>query len=115
MSGDLSANGRRERVRDALDAVQLGRQFYDRRPGDLSGGERQRAAIARALVNMPSVLVCDEITSALDVSVQASIISLLHTLQAERGLATLFVTRQHRAGTTHRVSRRGSQPRCDRR
>ena len=92
MSGDLSANGRRERVRDALDAVQLGRQFYDRRPGDLSGGERQRAAIARALVNMPSVLVCDEITSALDVSVQASIISLLHTLQAERGLAMLFVT-----------------------
>ncbi|WP_119698603.1 ABC transporter ATP-binding protein [Microbacterium halotolerans] len=92
MSGDLSAHGRRERVRDALDAVQLGRQFYDRRPGDLSGGERQRAAIARALVNMPSVLVCDEITSALDVSVQASIISLLHTLQAERGLAMLFVT-----------------------
>ncbi len=92
MSGELSGQEQRERVKDALDAVQLGRQFYDRRPGDLSGGERQRAAIARALVNMPSVLVCDEITSALDVSVQASIISLLHTLQAERGLAMLFVT-----------------------
>src|SRR5690606_6572183 len=92
MSGELSASDQRARVRDALDAVQLGRQFYDRRPGDLSGGERQRAAIARALVNTPSVLVCDEITSALDVSVQASIISLLHTLQSERGLAMLFVT-----------------------
>ncbi len=92
MSGELDAHERGERVRDALDAVQLGRQFYYRRPGDLSGGERQRAAIARALVNMPSVLVCDEITSALDVSVQASIISLLHTIQEERGLSMLFVT-----------------------
>ncbi|KUF06622.1 peptide ABC transporter ATP-binding protein [Leucobacter sp. G161] len=92
MSSEHSAEERRERVRDALDAVQLGRQFYDRRPGDLSGGERQRAAIARALVNMPSVLVCDEITSALDVSVQANIISLLHTLQEERDLTVLFVT-----------------------
>lgn len=92
MLGELNAAERSDRVKDALDAVQLGRQFYDRRPGDLSGGERQRAAIARALVNMPSVLVCDEITSALDVSVQASIISLLHRLQEERGLSMLFVT-----------------------
>lgn len=92
MSGELSAEERRERVRDALDAVQLGREFYGRRPGDLSGGERQRAAIARALVNTPAVLVCDEITSALDVSVQANIISLLHTLKEERDLTILFVT-----------------------
>ncbi|MFB9776675.1 ABC transporter ATP-binding protein [Brevibacterium otitidis] len=92
MAGGLSAAERRERVKDALDVVRLGRQFHDRRPGDLSGGERQRAAIARALVNMPSVLICDEITSALDMSVQASIISLLRTLQDERGLAMLFVT-----------------------
>ncbi|GAA4283477.1 ABC transporter ATP-binding protein [Brevibacterium daeguense] len=92
MSGELNAAGRRDRVKDALDAVRLGRQFYSRRPGDLSGGERQRAAIARALVNMPSVLICDEITSALDVSVQASILALLRTLQEERGLAMLFVT-----------------------
>jgi peptide/nickel transport system ATP-binding protein len=92
MSGRQPRSQHRETVEDALDAVRLGRSFYDRRPGDLSGGERQRAAIARALVNAPSVLVCDEITSALDVSVQASIVGLLGTLRAERGLSILFVT-----------------------
>ena len=92
MSGKLPRSQRREAVEEALDAVRLGRSFYDRRPGDLSGGERQRAAIARALVNAPQVLVCDEVTSALDVSVQASIISLLNRLRTERGLAMLFVT-----------------------
>lgn len=92
MSGDGTAASRKAAVEGALDAVRLGRSFYHRRPGDLSGGERQRAAIARALVNAPDVLVCDEITSALDVSVQASIIGLLRTLRAERQLAMLFVT-----------------------
>lgn len=92
MSGKLPARERRVVVEEALDSVRLGRSFYDRRPGDLSGGERQRAAVARALVNAPDVLVCDEITSALDVSVQASIIALLNQLRAERGLALLFVT-----------------------
>ncbi|WGW12342.1 ABC transporter ATP-binding protein [Saxibacter everestensis] len=83
---------RRLWVLEALDQVKLGASFADRRPGELSGGERQRAAIARALVNAPSVLVCDEVTSALDVSVQASIIDLLRTLQLETGMAMLFVT-----------------------
>lgn len=92
MTGLVDATERRARVSDALDAVRLGREFYDRRPGDLSGGERQRAAIARALVNAPHVLVCDEITSALDVSVQASIIDLLVRLREERGMSMLFVT-----------------------
>jgi peptide/nickel transport system ATP-binding protein len=92
MSGLLPKAQHRQTVEEALDAVRLGRSFYDRRPGHLSGGERQRAAIARALVNAPSVLVCDEITSALDVSVQASIVGLLGTLRAERGLSILFVT-----------------------
>ena len=92
MSGGMSRKKRREAVAEALDAVRLGRSYIDRRPGDLSGGERQRAAVARALVNAPSVLVCDEITSALDVSVQASVIELLRELQHERGLSMLFVT-----------------------
>ncbi|WP_350269467.1 ABC transporter ATP-binding protein [Brevibacterium sp. CBA3109] len=92
MSGEGTAASRKAKVEEALDSVRLGRSFYHRRPGDLSGGERQRAAIARALVNEPSVLVCDEITSALDVSVQASIIGLLRALRKEHQLAMLFVT-----------------------
>ncbi|MCS4593270.1 ABC transporter ATP-binding protein [Brevibacterium sediminis] len=92
MSGNGTAASRKAAVEEALDSVRLGRSFYHRRPGDLSGGERQRAAIARALVNAPSVMVCDEITSALDVSVQASIVALLRTLREERQLAMLFVT-----------------------
>src|SRR5699024_295505 len=83
MSGEGTAATRKAAVEEALDSVRLGRSFYHRRPGDLSGGERQRAAIARALVNAPSVMVCDEITSALDVSVQASIVALLRTLREE--------------------------------
>lgn len=92
MSGTLPKEQRRAVVEETLEAVQLDASFYNRRPGDLSGGERQRAAIARALVNAPSVLVCDEITSALDVSVQASIIALLNYLRESRGLTMLFVT-----------------------
>lgn len=92
MTGGSSRAQRREAVATALDQVRLGRGYIDRRPGDLSGGERQRAAIARALVNAPSVLVCDEVTSALDVSVQASVIELLREIQDDTGMAMLFVT-----------------------
>ncbi|GAB3559288.1 ABC transporter ATP-binding protein [Spelaeicoccus albus] len=95
---------RRAKTLEALDQVRLGRQFVDRRPGELSGGERQRAAIARALVNTPSVLVCDEVTSALDVSVQASIVDLLRTLQVETGMAMLFVT--HNIALARHISQR---------
>jgi peptide/nickel transport system ATP-binding protein len=104
MSGELDRAGRKQRVLEGLDAVRLGRDFYDRRPGDLSGGERQRAAIARALVNMPKVLICDEVTSALDVSVQASIIDLLSRLREERGLSMLFVT--HNIALARHVAKR---------
>lgn len=92
MAGVSDKRKRRSLVGEALDQVKLGASYLDRRPGELSGGERQRAAIARALVNAPSVLVCDEVTSALDVSVQASILDLLRTLQLETGMAMLFVT-----------------------
>ena len=92
IADELSKDEQRAIVEETLEAVQLDRSFYDRRPGDLSGGERQRAAIGRALVSTPSVLVCDEVTSALDVSVQANILQLLAELRHERGLAMLFVT-----------------------
>ena len=104
MSGKMGRKERRRRVLEALDQVRLGSSYLDRRPGDLSGGERQRAAIARALVNAPSLLVCDEVTSALDVSVQASIIDLLRTLQHETKMSMLFVT--HNIALARHISQR---------
>jgi peptide/nickel transport system ATP-binding protein len=82
----------RDRVAALLEQVALGPSFIDRYPDQLSGGERQRVAIARALAAGPTVLVCDEVTSALDVSVQAAIVELLGRLQQTMQLSLLFVT-----------------------
>ena len=81
-----SRTERAERVREALASVGLGEHLLFRKPAALSGGQRQRVAIARALVLKPEVIVLDEPTSALDVSVQADIVGVLLSLQAELGL-----------------------------
>lgn len=82
----------RRRVVEMLQRVSLTAAHAHRYPDQLSGGERQRAAIARGLAAGPEVLICDEVTSALDVLVQASIVELLGELRRDLGLAMLFVT-----------------------
>ena len=89
---DLGPREVRDRVVAHLERVALSSGLIDRYPDQLSGGERQRVAVARALAAEPQVLVCDEITSALDVSVQAALVELLAELQRSMNLGLLFIT-----------------------
>lgn len=100
----IDATESEKRAIAALERVNLPARALDQYPDQMSGGERQRVAIARALVCHPKVLVCDEVTSALDVSVQAAIVNLLRQLQDEEELSLLFIT--HNLGLVRSIADR---------
>ena len=82
----------RNEVVRLLESVRLGEEYYDRLPRQLSGGEKQRVALARAFAGRPTLVLCDEPLSALDVSVQAAVINLLQQFQQEYGTAIVFIS-----------------------
>ncbi len=92
MRGVRTVEERRKIVGDLLEAVNMRREQMDLYPNEFSGGQRQRIGIARALCVNPSLVICDEAVSALDVSIQAQVLALLQKLKEDRGLTYIFIT-----------------------
>lgn len=97
-----SADQVRERVKELLRQIDLPENFITRKPSELSGGQKQRVSIARALAAEPDLIICDEVTSALDPLVAEEILRLLKRLQDELGVAYMFIT--HDLGTVKRIA-----------
>ena len=89
---NLNGRALRDRIVELLFDVRLGPEYMRKFPGQMSGGEKQRIGIARAFAARPDLILCDEVTSALDVSVQAAVLNLLVNLQSRTGTAILFVS-----------------------
>jgi peptide/nickel transport system ATP-binding protein len=88
----LKGAAKRAHVQDLLEQIEMGKGFFDRYPAELSGGQKQRVCIARALAAKPRLIICDEVTSALDPLVADGILKLLLDLQAQEGVAYMFIT-----------------------
>ena len=88
----MKGEAKRQRIQELLDEIEMGAGFLDRYPAELSGGQKQRVCIARALAAKPKLIICDEVTSALDPLVADGILKLLLNLQAREGVAYLFIT-----------------------
>ena len=89
---DLTKKERTRKVAEMMERVGLDQNMINRYPHELSGGQNQRVGIARAMINKPELVICDEAVSALDVSIQAQIVALLKDLQADMGLSMLFIS-----------------------
>ena len=98
----LSGKKRDQRLLELLEMIELDESFIDRLPAELSGGQKQRICIARALAANPDLIICDEVTSALDQIVQKGILELLLRLQRELGLTYIFIT--HDIATVKAIS-----------
>jgi len=100
----LTSRERKLKVAEIMERVGLDQRMINRYPHELSGGQNQRVGIARAMINRPKLVICDEAVSALDVSIQAQIVALLKELQADMGLSMLFIS--HDLGVVRDISHR---------